>query len=353
MNSAGVGEVQEKLRQLDVVFVIDTTGSMAPSIAEVKKRLRNLVHELVQSGVRPNVAFGTVAYRDHPPEDTSYVTRVYPLTEKVETAQRNIDELTARGGGDAPEAVIDGLHDALNVIKWREYAHKVALLVGDAPPHGMGGSGDKSASMGKLKESGFLGTIVSWFQELGDRWPEGCPRGLTSDNVIAQACAMGVTIHAVGAGSDKAMARSFRQIASVAGGEFLPLKKIDSLIDRILELLRTELGKVAMDIDVLDAWAVAGDRSAETLAARLEKPAAEVDESLKRLEIKGALTADDATAESFTAMLEQASGEDVPTTAQTAQGDIDVELLGQIKIIEDSSRADNAENDLEIRILDE
>lgn len=325
MSSADVWEVQEKLRRLDVVFVIDTTGSMASSIAEVKKRLKGFAHELAQAEVSPDTAFGIVAYRDHPPEDTTYVTQVYPLVRKVETAQVNINKLTATGGGDGPEAVLDGLNDALNAIRWREYAHKVVLLVGDAPPHGMGGSGDK--------------------------WPKGCPCGLATDKIVGHAQAMGIIVHAVGVRADPAMTKSFKRIASSAGGAFVPLAKVDALIDRILELLRAELGKVAVDIDVFGAWASSSDKSAGGLAGALGKSADEVDESLRRLEAKGVLAADEATADDFRAMLGEAPASDVGVMPTL---DVDAGLLDQIKIGEPADGAGTGiEADFEIRVLDE
>ncbi|HUW14360.1 MAG TPA: vWA domain-containing protein [Anaerolineae bacterium] len=350
MSPATTRKIREKLRRLDVVFAIDTTGSMGPSIAEVKKRLIGFAHALAQAEVRPSVALGVVAYRDHPPEDSTYVTQVYPLTEKVEVCQRNINSLTAFGGGDGPEAVLDGLHDALNAIEWREYAHKVVLLVGDAPPHGMVGSEGTASSKGKPEELNLLERALRSLTPVADRWPAGCPSGLTSAGIVAHAQGMGITVHAVGVGSDVAMARSFKQIAAATGGEFVSLEKIDTLIDRILDLLRTELGKVAVDIDVFGAWAEATDKSAQGLAVTLGREAAEVDESMKRLASKGALAVDDATAESFRVMLGETSARGaalIPTV------EIDAELLGQIKILEDLEGVDTSEGSFEIRILDE
>jgi len=53
----------------------------------------------------------------------------------------NLKGLEADGGGDGPEAVTAALADALN-MKWREDATKMIVLITDAPPHGIGASGD-------------------------------------------------------------------------------------------------------------------------------------------------------------------------------------------------------------------
>ncbi len=55
--------------------------------------------------------FGFVAYRDHPPEDLTYVTKYYDLSESEEIYSF-INSLQANGGGDVPEAVMDGLNDS-------------------------------------------------------------------------------------------------------------------------------------------------------------------------------------------------------------------------------------------------
>lgn len=53
----------------------------------------------------------------------------------------NLGSLSATGGGDGPEAQADGLYDALHA-SWNAKATKVAVLITDAPPHGIGEAGD-------------------------------------------------------------------------------------------------------------------------------------------------------------------------------------------------------------------
>jgi|GEM_PF-1655322 len=331
-----VKEIQDKLRQLDVVFVVDTTSSMESSISEVRKRLRQFAQELASSEVRPQIAFGIVAYRDHPPEDTTYVVQPYPLVSDLNKAQANIDSLKAHGGGDGPEAVLDGLHAGLKA-KWHDYSHKVLLLVGDAPPHGAGAS--------------------------GDHWPKGCPCGLSIEKVLAQAKSAGAVIHSVGVRSDTIMAQSFTQIAKGTGGEYIPLSRITELIPRILSLLRTELGKVASDIDVFGAWAVSSDKSAPSLANALGKSTGEVDESLARLRAKGVL-AESLTADTFRGMLggrpapvEGGATTSAPSPMSSSSPVIEPELLNMISIGDPMGPINMAGGDtsdhVEIRILNE
>ena len=82
---------------------------------------------------------GMVNYRDH---CDSYVTMVHHLDDDIVKTKKFIDKSCASGGGDFPEAVCCGLNDALNVLKWRDDAVKIVILIADAPPHGLGLSGD-------------------------------------------------------------------------------------------------------------------------------------------------------------------------------------------------------------------
>jgi hypothetical protein len=59
----------------------------------------------------------------------------------VAEAKRWLEECSAKGGGDRPEAVADALNDALN-LPWNSEAAKICILISDAPPHGLDPNGD-------------------------------------------------------------------------------------------------------------------------------------------------------------------------------------------------------------------
>lgn len=86
------------------------------------------------------VAF--IAFRDHPPQDDSFVTREWDFVSDITRIHANLRSLPgADGGGDGPEAVTAALARALT-MKWRNDCNRVAVLVSDAPPHGIGSQGD-------------------------------------------------------------------------------------------------------------------------------------------------------------------------------------------------------------------
>lgn len=133
---APAGSFQEYvggLRQagLDVVFVIDATGSMGWLIEQVKERVRSLaawIRHLV-----PVTRFGVVVYRDQ--DDPEFLVRVLPLTLRVAKVRGFLDGLEARGGGDIPEAVDAGLGAAIERVGWKPDSKRLIVIVGDAPPH--------------------------------------------------------------------------------------------------------------------------------------------------------------------------------------------------------------------------
>lgn len=84
---------------------------------------------------------GLVAYRDHPPQDHTWVYKTFPFTSDSSQVHDHLLTLYATGGGDGPEAVTAGLQQAL-MMDWREPASKMVILIADAPPHGIGEYGD-------------------------------------------------------------------------------------------------------------------------------------------------------------------------------------------------------------------
>lgn len=81
---------------------------------------------------------GLVNYRDHPPQESSYVTQIHALTDDIAKTKQFIEKTSAAGGGDSPEAICCGLFDCLTGLNWDNDAVKVVILIADAPPHGLG-----------------------------------------------------------------------------------------------------------------------------------------------------------------------------------------------------------------------
>ena len=124
---------------LEVMFVFDSTGSMGGIILEVKSRIRYLMK--VVNHLVPNARIGFVTYRDRKKfdlDDYEYTVKYIPLMtggkDGVDKLQRFLRETEAYGGGDIPEAVLDGVQTAIEKAGWTPRSRKIIIVFGDAPP---------------------------------------------------------------------------------------------------------------------------------------------------------------------------------------------------------------------------
>ena len=136
---------------VDVCFVLDTTGSMSPYIEKSKKSIESIIQSCtVCFGMNTRqIQFAVVAYRDHPPQDESYVTKVHDFGHQYEAIDF-LNTLDANGGGDAPEAVLDALDEATK-LNWNKKSIKFLFHILDSPGHGR------------------------VYGSSSDYWPDGCP----------------------------------------------------------------------------------------------------------------------------------------------------------------------------------
>lgn len=122
-------------KTLEMVFVLDTTGSMGGLIEGAKQKIWSIVNDVMQRKDRPNVKIGLVAYRDNTDE---YVTKVTELTDDLDKIYTNLMDFRAAGGGDTPENVRRALAEGVTRAGWSkndENTAQIIFLVGDAPPH--------------------------------------------------------------------------------------------------------------------------------------------------------------------------------------------------------------------------
>ena len=193
---------QHQKRLLDLAFAMDCTSSMGPYIESAKNNIRTIVNEIV-SAEHTDVRLALVEYRDHPPEDKTFVTQVHDFTANPDFMKRWLEDSCAKGGGDCPEALADALKDVLD-LSWRDSAVKICVLISDAPPHGLGDA---------------------W-----DGYPNGCPLGLDPVVLAKNLAAKGVTIYAVGCEpAIRPYKDFFMALAYITGGQYVPLLKAQFL----------------------------------------------------------------------------------------------------------------------------
>jgi hypothetical protein len=252
----------DTLNQVDLAFVVDTTGSMGAFIGAARQHMIAVLRSLADGAdIRPELRVAVVEYRDHPPQDRSFVARPHAFETDLARCQKVINALKPDGGGDAPEAVYDGLEAACTKLTWRPHSCRLAVLVGDAPPHGTGFGGD-----------GFR---------------NGCPCGLTTEQVTARLEENGITLYALGLTA--AVRASFAPLATWTGGAYFEAAEAQKAIDALQELLKNEFAGIDLDRQVLELcrrdpeWSV--DGMSETLASGRQRVAA----SLSRLGRRGLL----------------------------------------------------------------
>ncbi|HEU4406734.1 MAG TPA: vWA domain-containing protein [Polyangiaceae bacterium] len=133
--------------ELDVQLVLDTTGSMGDELAYLQGEFDAIAARLGKKFPNVKPRWSLVVYRDR---GDQYVTRPFDFTTDVAKFRQALREQSADGGGDTPEAVVEGLGAGLRQ-GWRGGANvaKVAFWVADAPTH----PGEGRALAGLIREA--------------------------------------------------------------------------------------------------------------------------------------------------------------------------------------------------------
>ena len=133
----------EELKAVDLVFLLDTTASMNCYLKGIKRVIRKIIWDIEKCLSQfffdeiDVLKVGIVTYKDHEDEKKSYLTNIdIDLTDNIKEVINKINQLKCEGGGDEPEAVLDGLNVAINDINWRDESVKFIYHILDAPCHG-------------------------------------------------------------------------------------------------------------------------------------------------------------------------------------------------------------------------
>jgi von Willebrand factor type A domain len=120
-----IGELRRK--GLDVVLVIDGTGSMKLIIGDVKAKMDQLIHSIHR--LVPIARVGIIVFGGK-----GEAMQVQPLTLSPQKLTDFLNSITAKGGGEWEEDTLGACQKAVNGMDWKPYAKKVVVLVGDSPP---------------------------------------------------------------------------------------------------------------------------------------------------------------------------------------------------------------------------
>jgi len=118
---------------LDICFLIDSTGSMSDEISRIQKTLGDIVSRINSLDVKPSLRYSLVTYRDRTDE---YIVKRYDFTNNLTKFQEALNTLSAGGGGDYKESLNEGLYNAVQGVTWNtQDAVRLVFLVADAPAH--------------------------------------------------------------------------------------------------------------------------------------------------------------------------------------------------------------------------
>ncbi|KAL4479978.1 hypothetical protein ABPG74_020494 [Tetrahymena malaccensis] len=150
--------------KVDILFVLDQSGSMSTYINQAKHTICKIVEKFKQKEY--DLKFSLCTYIDHEPQ-AQMLTDFTDLCSGKQIVEK-LQSVFATGGGDVPEAVMDGLRDGITKTSWRkaigkdEKSQRFLFHICDSPPHG--------------KEYGIESSDPQWSSN-------GCPCGTKREDI--------------------------------------------------------------------------------------------------------------------------------------------------------------------------
>jgi hypothetical protein len=120
------------MKNLEIVFSFDTTGSMYPCLTQVRRKIKNTVTRLLDE--IPGIRIGIIAHGDYCDANKTYVTKILDLCGDLDKICHFVQNVEATGGGDAPECYELVLHQAQS-LSWSKNSNKTLVMIGDDIPH--------------------------------------------------------------------------------------------------------------------------------------------------------------------------------------------------------------------------
>lgn len=133
INEFNINTATNALKRVEIAFIVDATGSMGDELGFLKEDLKSVIDSVKLEDSNLEIYTGTVFYRD---EGDEYVVRKSAFTNNLNSTINFINDQSASGGGDFPEAVHTALNECIHNLQWSETAKtRIAFLLLDAPPH--------------------------------------------------------------------------------------------------------------------------------------------------------------------------------------------------------------------------
>lgn len=193
INPTDILPIANEHPKIEVVFVLDTTGSMSGLIDAAKEKIWSIASTMASAQTAPDIKMGLVAYRDR---GDAYITQNVTLSNDLDSMYVQLMDFKADGGGDTPESVNQALYDAVHNMGWSQdqQTYKVIFLVGDAPAH------------------------MDYQDDV--KYPE----------TMAIAHKKGIIINTIQAGQDTATTTTWQRVASLGNGTYFQVEQAGNAV---------------------------------------------------------------------------------------------------------------------------
>lgn len=153
---------------VDLLFIVDCTGSMDPYIEQIKSDIVKLQEALKLKHSFLDIEFGFIRYTDF--DVASNRCSTFQFSRSTVEFVRFVSEIRAGGGADGPEDVFGGM-DLIKSMKWRPNSTRVVIHIADAPCHG------------------------TEYHSMADSYPGGDPNGIKLDDLLTDIISLNINYY--------------------------------------------------------------------------------------------------------------------------------------------------------------
>ena len=117
---------------VDLIMVIDTTGSMKPYLRAIKSEIKTISKNVISKNENSRIGF--MLYRD---TKDKYLTKKIEFNNNIEEIERESKYFYADGGGDKAEPMYEAIQQALEKFEFQN-ENRVIVVITDAKPKVIG-----------------------------------------------------------------------------------------------------------------------------------------------------------------------------------------------------------------------
>lgn len=252
---------QTRIRAADVMFVVDTTGSMRLTIEEVQRSLMARIIPGIVNAIGPggNLRFGLAGHGDFGAGGSNYagnVTVFQKLTRDVAAVQMATNGLRAEGGGDEPESQTTALHALISGAGFPVYNGTAIRNVDPVRDCNMGPDDLPYYGWGCFQEGRVpivvLMSDANWHNGPGlpNFYTDGIPvyNDLRAEMVRRSAFFIGISVRTANTYMQSVRLATDTMTFNGAGQPIAFMGQPDTLANQIVEAITTVAGQSRQDI---------------------------------------------------------------------------------------------------------